>query len=118
MAPQLLSPLVREMSEDDQNIDAKVRSQAKSVGNTIKELLGEEQYNLLLTQLQKKLFIKRAERRKLLAQERINDPERAVKRKQSEKDKKKLAKKRKMDVLKGKAAPKKRKLKRTVEEDD
>lgn len=105
------------MSDDDKNIDHKLKQLALKVGNSIRNKLGEDDYNLLRSQLQTKLMIKRAERKKLTAQVKVNDPVRAALRKQGEKDRKKVAKKRKMDVLKGRALPKKKKVKRNVDDD-
>ena len=60
--------------------------------------------------------MRRAERKKIDAQVKVDDPVRASLRKMGEKSRKKQAKKRKMDVLKGRAVPKKKK--RKVGEDD
>lgn len=118
LAPTLLTPIVREMSDDDKNIDAKLRQLAIRVGDTIRKKIGDDTYNLLRSQLQTKLMIKRAERKKLIAQVKVNDPTRAAMRKQGEKQRKKVAHKRKMDVMKGRALPKKKKAKRNVDDDD
>lgn len=106
------------MSEEDKNIDAKLRQLALKVGGTIRTKIGDDSYNLLRSQLQTKLMIKRAERKKLIAQVKVNDPTRAAMRKQGEQQRKKVAHKRKMDVMKGRALPKKKKIKRNVDVDD
>lgn len=118
LAPTLLTPVVREMSEEDKNIDAKLRQLALKVGNAIRTKIGDDAYNLLRSQLQTKLMIKRAERKKLIAQVKVNDPARAAMRKHGEQQRKKVAHKRKMDVLKGRALPKKKKVKRNADDDD
>lgn len=113
-----MAPLVREMSEDDKNVDAKLRHLARKVGDSLRSKIGDDPYNRLCSQLQTKLMIKRAERKKLTAQVKINNPVRAAMRKQGEKNRKKTAQKRKMDVLKGRALPKKKKVRRTNDDDD
>ena len=118
LSPTLLAPVVREMSDEDKNIDPTLRRIALKVGNSIKKKIGEDEYNILRTQIQTKLMIKRAQRKKEVAQEKVKDPVRAAMRKQGEKDRKKVAKKRKMDVIKGRALPKKKKLKRNADDDD
>lgn len=118
LAPTLLTPIVREMSDEDKNIDSKLRQLALKVGNSIRNKIGQDVYNLLRSQLQTKLVIRRAERKKITAQVRVNDPVRAAMRKQGEKNRKKVAHKRKMDVLKGRALPKKKKAKRNADIDD
>lgn len=117
LSTSLMAPLVREMSEEDKNIDPKMRQLALKVGNSLKQKLGDAQYQLMKTRIQTKLMLRRAERKKLNAQIKVDDPVRASLRKIGERSRKKEAKKRKMDVLKGRALPKKKK-KRNVGEDD
>ncbi len=112
----LMAPLVREMSEEDKNIDPKMRQLALKVGNSLKQRIGDAEYQLLKTRLITKLMLRRAERKKLTAQVKVDDPVRASLRKIGERTRKKEAKKRKMDVLKGRALPKKKK--RKVADDD
>uniref|UniRef100_A0A1A9W7R9 Small subunit processome component 20 homolog n=1 Tax=Glossina brevipalpis TaxID=37001 RepID=A0A1A9W7R9_9MUSC len=81
LAPALLSSLVREMSEDDQNVDADLRQLALHVGSRLRKRIGSELYDKLRSEAQMKLMIRRAERKKILAQEKIHDPVRAAKRK-------------------------------------
>ena len=106
------------MSDEDKNIDPTLRRIALKVGNSIKKKIGEDEYNILRTQIQTKLMIRRAQRKKEVAQDKVRNPVRAAMRKQGEKDRKKVAKKRKMQVLKGNALPKKKKLKRNADDDD
>lgn len=106
------------MSEDDRNIDAKLRQLATKVGNTIRKKIGDDDYQRLRTQLQTKLMMKRAERKKLIAQAKVNDPVRAALRRQGEQKRKQLAKKRKVEEKIGNVLPKKKKLKRTKNDDD
>lgn len=104
------------MSEDDKNIDPKLRQLAIKVGTQIKNRIGEDEYNLLRSQLQTKLMIKRAERKKEIAQIKVYDPVRAAMRKKGEQERKKTAKKRKIDVMKGRALPKKKKIKKDIDD--
>lgn len=117
LSSSLMAPLVREMSEEDKNIDPKMRQLALKVGNSLKQKMGDAPYQLLKTRIITKLMLRRAERKKINAQIKVDDPVRASLRKMGERSRKKEAKKRKMDVLKGRALPKKRK-KRNVGEDD
>lgn len=116
LAYTILSPLVREMSEEDQNIDVRLRKIAIRVGDAVRGKIGDDEYNILRAQIQKKLMIKRAERKKILAMEKVNDPVRAAKRMQGIKDRKKLAKRRNFDVYKGRSAPRTKRMK--VDRDD
>ncbi|KAJ6643478.1 Small subunit processome component 20 like [Pseudolycoriella hygida] len=116
LASYLMAPLVREMSEEDKNIEPKMRQLALKVGNTLKQQIGDAQYQILKTRLLTKLMLRRAERKKVIAQVKVDDPVRASLRKAGERSRKKVAKKRKMDVLKGRALPKKKK--RKIGEDD
>lgn len=116
LSTNLMAPLVREMSEEDKNIDPKLRQLALKVGNSLKQKIGDTEYQLLKTRLLTKLMLRRAERKKIDAQVKVDDPVRAGLRKMGERTRKKEAKKRKMDVLKGRALPKKKK--RKIAEDD
>lgn len=111
LAYTILSPLVREMSEEDQNIDARLRKIAIHVGDTIRAKIGDDEYNILRSQIQRKLMIKRAERKRMIAMEKVSDPERAAKRQKGIKDRKKIAKRKSFDVYKGRVAPKKQRTK-------
>lgn len=118
MAPILLAPLVREMSTEDKNIDPKLRQLALKVGNTVRQRYGDDAaYNAVRSQLQVRLMVKRAERRKLDTQLLVLDPQRAALRKEGAQARKKVAHKRKMDVLKGRALPKKKRTKRADDDD-
>lgn len=117
LAPHMLAPLVREMSEEDKNIDAKLRRLAIKVGKSIGNKIGEDIYNDLRTQIQSKLMIKRAKRKIESARIKVNEPVRAAMRKQGEQNRKKMAQKRKIDVFKGRALPKTKKIKRNHDDD-
>ncbi|KAG5310535.1 UTP20 protein, partial [Acromyrmex insinuator] len=111
----IMSPLVREMTTTEET-NAELRQLAKEVATIIKKSIGNEEYIKLLNQVQQKLDIKKAERRKVRAQQFVTDPDLAAKRKLAKQQKKKEAKKRKLDSLKGNKTAKKRKKK--VELDD
>lgn len=107
----LLASLVREMSEEDQTINAKLRKLAIRVGDSIRARIGDDDYNLLRVQIQKKLMIKRAERKKVLAMEKVSDPAKAANRTQHIRDRKKMAKRRKITAFRdGTMVRKKRKF--------
>lgn len=118
LAYTLLSPLVREMSEEDQNINAKLRKLAIRVGDAIRSKIGDDEYNLLRAQIQKKLMMRRAERKKLTAMEKVSDPVRAAMRSKGIRDRKKLAKKRTMDAIRGRTQPMKKRKKFNHANDD
>lgn len=117
LAYTILSPLVREMSEEDQNIDARLRKIAIRVGDTIRAKIGDDEYNILRSQIQRKLMIKRAERKKMIAMEKVSDPDRAAKRQQGIKYRKKIAKRKNFEVYKGRIAPKKKRTKFNHDDD-
>lgn len=120
LGPSLLSALVREMSEEDQNIDADLRQLALRVGSRLRKRMGSDVYDKLRAAAQMRLMVRRAERKKLIAQEKIHDPVRAAKRKVAVQERKKTAKKLKASVIRGKTADVKQKLKkrkRKAEED-
>lgn len=94
LALTLLTPLVREMSEEDQNVDAKLRKQACHVGDIIRAKIGDDEYNILRAQIQKKLFIKRSERKKLIAINKISNPVQAAMRTKGIRERQKAAKRR------------------------
>lgn len=95
----LLTPLVREMSEEDQNIDARLRRLACHVGDAVRAQIGDDEYNLLRSKIQKKLLLKRAERKKSVAIEKISHPVQAAMRKKGIQDRKKLSKRKSADPL-------------------
>ncbi|KOC63433.1 Small subunit processome component 20 like protein [Habropoda laboriosa] len=103
----IMSPIVREISlTEDKNVA--LRRLAKEAATMIKKRLGIEEYNRLLSKIQQKLDIKKAERKKIRTQQFVTDPELAAKRKIAKQQKKKEAKKRKLDTIRGKKVMKKR----------
>lgn len=111
LAYTLLTPLVREMSEEDKNVDSRLRKIALRVGDGIREKVGDDEYNLLRSQIQRKLMIKRAERKKVIAMEKISDPVRAAQRTKGIRDRKKIGKRRRIDEAKSRVVPKKKRVK-------
>ncbi|XP_061393934.1 small subunit processome component 20 homolog, partial [Musca vetustissima] len=112
LGPSILAALVREMSEEDQNVDPDLRQVALRVGSRLRKRIGSDVYDKLRANAQMKLMIRRADRKKLLSQEKIHDPVRAAKRKLAMQERKKSAKKLKASVMRGKAADVKQKLKK------
>ncbi|TDG50580.1 hypothetical protein AWZ03_002884 [Drosophila navojoa] len=112
LAPALMQGLVREMSEEDQNVDPELRQLALRVGSRLRKRIGAETYDKLRNLVQNKLMVRRAERRKAVAQEKIHDPARAAKRKAGVQERKKAAKRLKTAVVRGKAPDVKQKLKK------
>lgn len=112
LGPALISALVREMSEEDQNVDSDLRQLALRVGSRLRKRIGSDVYDKLRAGAQMKLMVRRAERRKTIAQEKIHDPVRAAKRKVAVQERKKSAKKLKASVIRGKSADVKQKLKK------
>lgn len=88
------------MSEEDQNIDAKLRNLANHVGDAIRDKIGDDEYNILRAKIQKKLLIKRAERKKTIAIDKILHPVQAAMRSKGIRDRKKSAKRKHMDPSK------------------
>lgn len=109
LAYALLAPMVREMSEEDQTVNARLRKLAIRVGDSIRARIGDDDYNLLRVQIQKKLMIKRAERKKILAMEKVSDPVRAANRTQHIRERKKFAKRRIISAIKDGTMARKRK---------
>lgn len=111
----LLSPLVREMSTTDED-NLPLRQLAKEVGGLLKKKVGSQLYISTMSKLQMHLNVRRAERKRERMQLVITNPDIAAKKKIKLQEKKKDAKKRKMEGLKGKKPMKKRK--RYAEMDD
>ncbi|XP_011858769.1 PREDICTED: small subunit processome component 20 homolog [Vollenhovia emeryi] len=111
----IMSPLVREMTTTEETY-AELRRLAKEVATMIKKSIGNDEYVKLLNRVQQKLDIKKAEKRKKRAQQFVTNPELAAKRKLAKQQKKKGAKKRKLDAIKGNRITKK--FKKKVELDD
>ncbi|XP_059048570.1 small subunit processome component 20 homolog [Achroia grisella] len=99
----LLPPIVRELSTGDAQAPASLPKQlAGRLGKKLRRKIGDIEYGKMVSEVQMKLNIKRAERKKILLQEKVNNPERAAKRKLQLKEKKKQSKKIKLEMLHGK----------------
>ncbi|CAH3906554.1 unnamed protein product [Pieris brassicae] len=99
----ILPPIVREVSTGDAATPASVAKQlAGRLGKKLRRKIGEIEYGKLAADVQTKLNIKRAERKKILLQEKVLNPEKAAKRKLQLREKKKQAKRVKLDSLHGK----------------
>ncbi|KAG5868691.1 hypothetical protein JTB14_031637 [Gonioctena quinquepunctata] len=96
----LLAPLVREMITTEEK-NAPLRQLAKEVSNLLKEKVGLDKYTSTISKLQQTLSVKRAERKRTKTQLAVTNPEMFAKKKIKRHEKKKEAKKRKIDDLKG-----------------
>ncbi|XP_053664526.1 small subunit processome component 20 homolog [Anopheles marshallii] len=104
LAPSLLIPAVRELTAQDiagtraanDPLKVTLRKVASKVGKEICSRLGTEQYDKIRNAIETSLRRKRAGRRVTLAQEKINQPILAARRKDAKKTRTKEARKRKM----------------------
>ncbi|XP_052896800.1 small subunit processome component 20 homolog [Anopheles moucheti] len=104
LAPALLIPAVRELTAQDISgtrtandpLKVTLRKVASKVGKEISTRLGTEQYDKIRNAIETSLRRKRAGRRVQLAQEKINQPILAARRKDAKKTRTKEARKRKM----------------------
>lgn len=97
------------MSEEDQNIDAKLRRLACRVGEVIRAKISEDEYNMLRAQIQTKLLIRRAERKKTIAIEKVSHPVQSAMRTKGIRDRRKVAKRRNIEQHKNHTMPKRKK---------
>ncbi|KOX69407.1 Small subunit processome component 20 like protein [Melipona quadrifasciata] len=103
----IMSPIVREISAVEEK-NTTLKRLAKEAAVMIKKRLGNEEYTRLLSRIQQNLDIKKANRRKIRTQQFVTDPELAARRKITRQQRKKEAKKRKLDTVRGKKRPNKR----------
>ncbi|XP_056635303.1 small subunit processome component 20 homolog isoform X1 [Diorhabda sublineata] len=96
----LVGPLVREMATTEEK-NAPLRQLAKEVSNFLKTKVGVDVYTETLLKQQQNLSVKRAERKRSRTQLAVTDPESFAKKKIKRHEKKKEAKKRKIESLKG-----------------
>uniref|UniRef100_A0A182NLU3 Uncharacterized protein n=1 Tax=Anopheles dirus TaxID=7168 RepID=A0A182NLU3_9DIPT len=107
LAPSLLIPAIRELTAQDiagqrtSNDPLKValRKVATKVGKDICTRLGTEQYDKIRSSIEESLRRKRIDRKVLLAQEKVNQPIIAARRKEAKRDRTKEAKKRKLQKM-------------------
>jgi U3 small nucleolar RNA-associated protein 20 len=108
LASSMLTPMLREMVEGEHVIED-LKQVAMQVGNRIKQIIGLQDYDKIRLELQSKMLHKRVNRRKALAQEKINNPAKAATRNIRKQLKKQDNKKRKRkDIQEGIILPKKK----------
>lgn len=77
LASSILTPMLREMAEGEHGIDD-LKQVASQAGSRIKSKIGLQEYDKVRLELQSKMLRKRVDRRKSLAQEKINNPAKAA----------------------------------------
>lgn len=108
LASSLLTPMLREMV-DGEHVIEELKQVAMQTGNRIKTLIGLQEYDKVRLELQSKMLRKRVDRRKSLAQEKINNPVKAAARTIRKQLKKQDSKKRKRkEIQEGIILPKKK----------
>lgn len=108
LANSMLTPMLREMVEGEHVIE-ELKQVAMQVGNRIKTIIGLQEYDKVRLELQSKMLRKRVNRRKSLAQEKINNPVKAATRNIMKQLKKQDNKKRKRrDIQEGIILPHKK----------
>ncbi|XP_047005132.1 small subunit processome component 20 homolog [Schistocerca americana] len=111
----LLPPLVRVLtSSDDSN--SELRRLAKEVADIIKKKVGTDEYTHHFTKLQMSLTARRADRKKIRAQEAVTEPQKAAKRRIKKQLKRKDSKKKKISAFKGKPVKRKHSDKLSIDE--
>jgi U3 small nucleolar RNA-associated protein 20 len=91
---------------DGEHVNKSLQNQAIKVGNTMKAKIGDEDYTALLKELQSRMNIKRLERRKQIAQDKVKNPMKAAMRKESLQKRKKEGLKRKKQLIRENKLPK------------
>jgi U3 small nucleolar RNA-associated protein 20 len=105
VAKSLLTPLIREMADGD-HVNKTLQNQAVKVGNSIKAKIGDNEYSKLLLELQSRMNIKKLERKKQIAQDKVKNPMKAAIRKESLQKRKKEGLKRKKELIRENKIPK------------
>lgn len=108
LASSLLTPMLREMAEGEHGIE-ELKQVASQVGSRIKSKIGLQEFDKVRLELQSKMLRKRVDRRKSLAQEKINNPAKAATRtivKQLKKHD--MKKRRRQDIQEGIILPRKK----------
>nr|XP_029728237.1 small subunit processome component 20 homolog isoform X2 [Aedes albopictus] len=98
LAPSILSPVTRELSDQD-HLDKAVKQIVIRLGNRVKSKIGSEKYDEIRLRMQTKILEKRSVRQRTVAVEKINNPVQAAKRKLAVKNRKKEAKKQKLETM-------------------
>lgn len=107
--PQLLAPLVREMITTEEK-NAPLRQLAKEVANHLKKKIGMDEYTETLQKLQQNLNSRRAERKRVRLQLAVTNPDVYAQKKIKLHEKKKIAKKRKLEEVRGKKTFKRKRV--------
>ncbi|XP_062545125.1 small subunit processome component 20 homolog [Armigeres subalbatus] len=98
IAPAILSPVTRELSDKD-HLNSTLKTIVMRLGNRVKSKIGGEKYDEIRLHMQSKILEKRGARQRAIAVEKINNPLQAVKRKAAIKNRKKVAKKQKLETM-------------------
>lgn len=110
LASPMLTTLLREVV-DGEHVIEELKQVANSTANKIKTQIGLQDFDKIRLDVQSRMLRKRVDRRKNLAQEKINDPAKAASRTINKQLKKQDTKKRKRLMLQdGMVLPKKRKF--------
>lgn len=108
LVSSFLNPLLREMAEGEHGIED-LKQIATQVCNKIKSKIGLKEYDKVRLELQSKMLRKRVDRRKSLAQEKINNPAKAATRTIVKQLKKQdMKKRRRQDIQEGIILPRKK----------
>ena len=97
MAASLLSPLVREMNDED-HVKTSIKQKASNLCDLIKSKIGVGEFERLLLELKEKLMKRRIDRKKHTALLKVNNPVEATKKKIILQQKKKENRKRKRET--------------------
>ncbi|XP_053694515.1 small subunit processome component 20 homolog [Sabethes cyaneus] len=97
VAPSMMSPMLRELNDKD-HLNEELKTKITALMRKIRTKIGLENYDVICLNIKAKIEGKRRARHLSKAVEKINNPVQATKRKQAMKDRKKLAKKRKLDT--------------------
>ncbi|XP_014218857.1 small subunit processome component 20 homolog [Copidosoma floridanum] len=100
--PDFMLPLVREFRSGEDTL----KTVAKEVLQIIKKNLPLDEYTGLLNKVTQNLDVRKARRKQEISKLAVVDPERAAKRKIAWQQKKKVSKKRRMEIMKGKKSGK------------
>nr|XP_024214099.1 small subunit processome component 20 homolog [Halyomorpha halys] len=112
IASDLLTPIVKEQSSDKEDLSKAI----KAAERHLKDKIGQAEYSAIVSRISATLQTKRAVRKTERAQLAVTDPEKAAKIKMNKQIKKKVLKKRKMELIKGHKFIKKRKTEIDLED--
>lgn len=98
IAPSIMSPITRELS-DSNHLEAKLKQIVIRLGNVLKSKIGIDKYDNICIHMQSKIHEKRTARLRAIATAKIINPVQAVKRRMAINQKKKDAKKQKLETM-------------------